>query len=346
MVTPLLTCGNATEPLLDEDFSTVMPQPIPPRHPLIRGYLRSNRSLAETTRTSHQSILNRWALWLETEAANGRRDADVRTASRQDVEDYLDHLLTDRQQSPVTVNTQRAALRAFYRWAKDTKEIKKDPAKNVNSAGAWESLPPVLTDAEYKALMKACDDGSDLGRRDAAILSLLRWQGLRRGEVIGLDLESYHYSDGDNAYIVVGTAQHRTKTRKQRRVPLHPDTVDRIEAYIWRRGEAPGPLFMSAYTDDGRLTRSGMTQIMEKLRRRAKLPTRVGIHSFRRAWIIDLKRKGVGDRECMIAGGWSNPMMVHRYTKSANEELAFDAIRATFPDPAKKPRRPRLRRVS
>lgn len=308
---------------------------------MIRGYLRANRSLAASTQATHKSALNRWVLWL----SQSGREADLCSATRDDIEDYLDHLLKDRMQSPVTANTQRAALQAFYKWAKDQKEIKKNPAKNVTHCGNWDTVPPVLTDGEYKALMKACDDGSDMGRRDAAILSLLRWQGLRRGEICGLDLSSYHYNDGDHAFLMVGTAQHRTKTRKQRKVPLHPDTVDRIEAYLWRRGDDAGPLFLSAYTEDQRLTQSGMTQIMDKIRLRAKLPNRIGIHSFRRAWVIDLKRKGVEDRDCMIAGGWSNPMMVHRYTKSANEELAFDAIRATFPNPVRKSRGPRLRRV-
>lgn len=317
------------------------------RHPLILAYLRAHRHLAPATLGTTRASLNVYAKWCED---NG---IDLLKITGSQVDDFLDHL-ESRKLSVVTVNVYRDRMRWLYAWAvkegelggkgKKGKKVE-DPMLKVNRRSAYKPIQPDISDDEYAQMQKACDK-DPIGRRNAAILSLLRFQGLRRSEVRGLDLSSYSYGiDGENATMVVGTAQHRTKNKRDRLVPLHPDTVDKLESYLRKRGEDDGPLFLSTCSEDGRLTPSGISQIISGTAKKAGLGRSVGVHEFRRAWAMWMERIGVTTADTMDAAGWSDPTMFIHYTRANRTAQAHAAIRKAWEGAEKKTYRPRLRRV-
>ncbi len=79
----------------------------------------------------------------------------------------------------------------------------------------------------------------ELAARDTALLWLLFGGGLRRCEVCRLDRRDITKEDGTIFVRVTG------KNNKQGRVPLPPQAVKPMLAYLRRRGSEPGPLFIS-----------------------------------------------------------------------------------------------------
>ena len=89
---------------------------------------------------------------------------------------------------------------------------------------------------EIGKLFEACAaDETAKGVRDAAILAVLYGCGLRRGELVRLDIEDVDLEDG--SILVEG------KRRKQRTVYLTARAAGYIRRWLDVRGDAAGPLF-------------------------------------------------------------------------------------------------------
>jgi len=122
-----------------------------------------------------------------------------------------------------------------------------------------------LSGRELHKLFTACaNDASAIGRRDAALLAVMYAGGLRRSEVVGLDLGDY----------VANTGELRVRDGKGRKERLAYATDGArlaLDAWLAVRGDEAGPLFWPA---DGRgraLVNRRMTDqaVLLLLRRRA-----------------------------------------------------------------------------
>ncbi len=143
--------------------------------------------------------------------------------------------------APSTANKHLAALRGVLRQACRAGLL--DEA-TYRSAIDWPAVRgPArrtlrrLTASEQTALLSVCDrDPSPAGARDAALMALLVGAGLRRSEVVGLDLEDYERTSG--TLRVRGGRGGRT-----RRFTANPMAREAMERWLTHRGDRPGPLF-------------------------------------------------------------------------------------------------------
>jgi site-specific recombinase XerD len=153
---------------------------------------------------------------------------------------FLEHLETERGNSPRTRNLRLTAIRSLFKYA-----ALQHPEHAAVIARVL-SIPPkrhqkrqvtFLTAAEAQALIDAPDSSRWEGRRDRAILTLAIQAGLRVSELIALNC-------GD---IVLGTGAHvrcEGKGRKQRTVPLTTPAHTVLTTWLGERGGRPAdPLF-------------------------------------------------------------------------------------------------------
>lgn len=153
---------------------------------------------------------------------------------------FLDHLEHDRANSPRTRNARLAAIHSFYRYAAlrhpehiaTIARVIEIPAKRHERATI-----SYLDEQEIRALLRAPDRATWLGRRDHALLLVAIQTGLRVSELVGL-----HVGD-----VTLGTGAHvRTtgKGRKKRCTTLTVETVAVVQQWLAERhGEADDPLF-------------------------------------------------------------------------------------------------------
>ncbi|MCM2303076.1 MAG: site-specific integrase [Elusimicrobia bacterium] len=144
--------------------------------------------------------------------------------------------LVERGLQASTINRRLAALRAMVKlartlgivvWNLEVQNLKVEHDRDLRGP-ARGTLKKVLHD------LKQCGDGK--ARRDLAILRLLHDLGLRRGEVVSLDLA--------HVALEAGTLSIKGKGRTTRMTLTLPDeTAGVLTAWIAARGTAPGPLF-------------------------------------------------------------------------------------------------------
>lgn len=102
-----------------------------------------------------------------------------------------------------------------------------------------ETLPAgrELLAEEIASLIQSCiEDGSLIGIRDAAIISILFGAGLRREEITKLNLEDYNV---EGAKLVI-----RGKRSKQRIAYLGDGALAALMTWLELRGKDAGPLFV------------------------------------------------------------------------------------------------------
>jgi site-specific recombinase XerD len=147
--------------------------------------------------------------------------------------------------SPQSANNVRAAIRRVLHecWAEGKMSAEqRDRAREIHGAKVDHGKAKagrVLSDDEIDALFRACqNDNSPAGRRDAAILAVLLCGGLRRKELVDVDLADYRAGE-DVAELVVRSG----KGGKTRRVYLSTNAIVYVADWIAVRGRQEGPMF-------------------------------------------------------------------------------------------------------
>ena len=135
--------------------------------------------------------------------------------------------------SNASINNQRRMLRSFTDFLRQSGRMI-IPALDIVCLDDSKEKLNTLTEQEIKALFKATYTIDDLqregrpplGSRDRAMLSVLYGCGLRRTEVIGLNIGDIN-SEQQSIFVSKG------KNYKQRIVPVSPIYLNYIEEYIY-----------------------------------------------------------------------------------------------------------------
>ena len=137
-------------------------------------------------------------------------------------------LLSENNAENVTINRKISSLKAFYKFLLKTKQIEVSPLlkhkalktpKKIQIPFSEKELDLVINEIKYP-------EGFD-GIRDKLIIDLFYTTGIRRAELINLNVSSV---DIQNATIkVLG------KRNKERIIPLLPVIVDEIKGYLEQR---------------------------------------------------------------------------------------------------------------
>ena len=144
-----------------------------------------------------------------------------------------------------------------------------------------------LTPGERGALIGACvADESRAGYRDAAMLACAYPGGLRRAEIVGLNVEDL---DDDGQTI---TLRVRGKGRKEREVPIDNGGADAIRDWLKVRGDRPGALFWAGRRGghlmmDQRITSQSFYEMLAKRAAEAGVAD-LSPHDLRRTTASDL----------------------------------------------------------
>ncbi len=215
------------------------------------------------------------------------------------------------------INQTLCAIRKLVREAADNAII--DPAiaqgiANIKGLKS-ETLPAgrAISDGELGAMLGACDN-SLLGIRDAAIIGLLYVCGLRRAELVGLDLADYASEPGQLTV--------RGKGNKERSAYVRNGAKAALEDWLSVRGDDPGPLFLPIRRG-GRRGKARLTEqaVYHLLQARA---SQVGIehispHDFRRTFVSTLLDKGADISTVQKMAGHASVTTTARYDRRGEE---------------------------
>jgi integrase len=174
-----------------------------------------------------------------------------------------------------------------------------------------------LSRRELQRLFQACaKDGSPAGRRDAALIGVLYGSGLRRSEVVALDLADYH---PDTAELRV----RQGKGNKDRLCYVTAGAAAALAEWLAVRGDDAGSLFWPAGGRGRPLLNRRMSDqaVLLVLRRRAT-QARVSLftpHDLRRTFISDLLDAGADMVTVQKLAGHATVQTTARYDRRGEE---------------------------
>ena len=147
-------------------------------------------------------------------------------ATRNDIRRFIVTLMGERAYHASAVRRKLAALRAFYRYLVAEALRSDNPTDGVPPPKAEQRLPQVLSEDEVAKVLNSNIAGrsDELRLRDRAMMELLYASGIRRAELVGLNLEDIDLEH--RAALVLG------KGNKERRVFFNEVAADALRAYL------------------------------------------------------------------------------------------------------------------
>jgi integrase len=148
--------------------------------------------------------------------------------------------------APATANKTLSALKGTLKAAWRLGQMSTDDyqrAVDVKSVKGKRLVKGrMVTGGELLSLFSACaKENGNAGARDAAILSVMAGGGLRRSEVVKLDLADYVFDEES------GTGElkvRQAKGNKDREAFIGEEACEALNYWVKVRGREPGPLFL------------------------------------------------------------------------------------------------------
>lgn len=284
-------------------------------------------SLAEGSRRAMGGALNRIAALL----VDG---ADIETlpwgSLRYQHTQAIRAALADNCGAP-TANQALAALRGTLKAAWRLGQMNADEYMAAVDLQAVKAEKPeqaagrALTLGELMGLVGVCADGTKAGARDAAMLAVAYSCGLRRSEIVGLDLADY--ADG------VLTVRHG-KGNKSRTIPIANGAAAALGDWLAVRGDAPGALFVRIRQGDrltdARLTTQAIYHVFTERAEQAGVKE-FSPHDMRRTFAGDLLDAGADISTVQRMMGHANVATTAGYDRRGERAKKQAASKLHFP---------------
>lgn len=227
--------------------------------------IRRSEGLTEQTLYWYAIVLGQFADWL-----GAREITDIAPL------DIAGWLVAQQKRglAPVTIEGSYRGLLAFFNWCEASPDVGKPQSpighgrtKTIRRPRANEPNMDYVSFAEYVALTDAIDLATWLDYRDWCIIGLMFWCGLRRGELLKIQVVDLRLGKGE---IVI----RYSKSRGQRIAYLLDDLISGIQRYLHIRPPWHGQDLWIAYDKAriaiaGPLSTTGLRQMLIRRCRRA-----------------------------------------------------------------------------
>jgi len=235
---------------------------------------------------------------------------------------YLYHYRKQLSGEPLTFRSQRArlsSLRSFFKWLAKQNYVLYNPAADIELPRVERRLPKhVLTITETEKILLVPDLNDGLGLRDRAILEVLYSTGIRRMEVVNLQLYDI---DKERGTLMVRLG----KGKKDRMVPIGERALAWIEKYLV---EVRPQLLTNPHEDHLFLTNLGeeftrerLTQMVRRYVKRADIGKTGSCHLFRHTMATLMLENGCDIRFIQAMLGHAELSTTQVYTQVGIRQL-------------------------
>lgn len=252
----------------------------------------------------------------------------IHSITTSDVFDFLSYLANDRTVNPDSPAPDRgidassrarklSAIKSFYKYLTvRTKQLQDNPVVDLEYPRLRKSLPKYLTMEQSAALLQAVSGPN--AKRDYAILMLFLNCGIRRSELVGLNLSDVY----EDRIRVVG------KGNKERFVYFGTPCRKAIDAYLPERNKKiltdNRALFGSR--DNNRISVTAVHRLVKKALLQAGLDsTQFSAHKLRHTAATMMLSGGVDVKTVQEVLGHENLNTTQIYTHIENTELKIAA---------------------
>lgn len=277
-----------------------------------RGHLELERGLSPHTCSAYAADLQQFAGYLE----NGGRTGPISSG------DVVDFLVSMRETglSGASLARKLAALRAYHKWAVETRRLPSDPTGSIEVPRRRRPLPKTLTVDEVEALLSATDGDEPRAVRDRALIEMLYSCGLRVSELTQLTL--YDIDHGNRVLKVMG------KGSRERLMPLPDLLLEVVDRYLERGRPTLKPLARETHlflNERGRgLSRVGVFKILRARALAAGLARSPSPHVLRHSFATHMIDGGADVRMVQELLGHASVSTTEIYTHVSREKIFAD----------------------
>ncbi|MCL6588794.1 MAG: tyrosine-type recombinase/integrase [Firmicutes bacterium] len=252
---------------------------------------------------------------------------DLKAVTNRDIDSFKVYLKEEYRTPkgvPITAATYfnyLNAINGFFRWLEDTGQILIAPVVKQREAKQPKQvkLPNVLNETEVLQVLDSCPVNTGKELRDRAILELLYSTGIRRSELVNLNVADFSPERQEVAIF-------KGKGRKDRVVPLGEYASRFIEAYLkmvrpWMVRDSNETALFVSNTTGKRLHFQNVGRIIQRIVKQCGITKPVSLHTFRHSMATHLLRNGADLRHIQAILGHANLSSTEIYTHLTKEDL-------------------------
>lgn len=264
---------------------------------------------------SYENDLNQYELYLKSLFEID----DINLGNHMMIRSWLVHMSKENV-SPRSIRRKLSALNSYFKFAIRNQWITKNPMRKVTSPKMGKRLPSFVIEEEMPRILNAydIDDADYIGFRDHVAIYLLYTTGMRRSELINMNISDINFSRKDLK--VIG------KGKKERIIPIASATLDKIKKYLEVRKE----FFEDKTVEGNLLLLSGMGKkmnprslysVVNKYLKLAKSSEKKSPHVLRHSFATHLLNNGADINAIKEILGHANLAATQVYTHNSIERL-------------------------
>lgn len=280
-------------------------------------YIESGKRYSKLTVRNYKRDVLGFAEWFNDRIGLDKFDATK--VSAEDIRDWIIYRLDTAELSAASMNRELSSIKSLFSYLRRIGVVEKDITKRISSLKTPKVLPQFVPQSRMDELLENTREQKYSQEfkqvRNSLIISLLYGCGIRLAELLDIKL-------GD---ITNGSVKIHGKGDKDRLVPLLPELVSRVEAYVEccrRCGiELTAADKLIVGTAGKPLSRSTVQRVVRQEMMAANVQGRKSPHILRHTFATHLLGKGADMREIQELMGHSSLSTTQHYTHNSIEQL-------------------------
>lgn len=221
-----------------------------------------------------------------------------------------------------TIATYWSKLNSFFVWLETHKHIDKNPLSNINKPKAIYENKPALKKSDLEKLYSSIilkSKSPFLQRRDTVIVSTLFFTGVRKSELLQLQLRDIDLEG--NIITIRGVT---SKSKRTRKIPLHPTLKSHLKDYLRERQNYRCSYLIVSANADVSLTQNGIKQWVKRMKKNSGVSFH--LHQLRHTFACNLAKNNISIAKLQSLMGHTDLRMTERYLRSLGVEHSVEDI--------------------
>jgi len=274
-------------------------------------YLNLEKNYSPNTVLAYQNDLEAFQMFLKTEFSMKDLQAVHYTQIRTWIISLVEAGLANR-----TINRKVSSLNSYYKFLVKTEVMSHSPLSKHNALKVQKNVHVPFSEQEIEEVLFNAPADDFVSVRDKLIVELLYATGMRRTELINLNLSAVDFDQ--NQIKVLG------KRNKERYIPLLPTVSKSLKTYMALRNELPnsGPSKALFLTEKGKAVYGTLVyRIVNSYFENASTKVKKSPHILRHSFATHLLNRGADLNAVKELLGHSSLAATQVYTHNNISEL-------------------------
>lgn len=230
-----------------------------------------------------------------------------------------------------TTATYHSRLQSFFKWMRRNRYIEQNPFEFIKAPNVEYEDKKFLDKESVHVLFHACGfkiqwDGEFVRRRNLAMLAVLLYCGLRRGELLALEVQNF---DIERRQLTV--RGETSKSKFTRVIPINDEAMVSIRDYmsVRKTRDVNTRAMWISQEEDRPFSKNGLKHMITKLN--AESGIKFHVHQLRHTFAINLVAKGTNLAVIQQLMGHKDIRMTVKYLRCfPADEMRNDVNGVTF----------------